>query len=141
MAIKAPSTFKPNGSFQIADSSDIKGGLHSVADIATRDTIPAYLLTEGSEAFVAADGKYYSWVAGVWVERIGGKDGVDGKDGLNGIDGKDGKDGVDGKDGKDATADLNIDMGNPWTILQFDPRIDTDYDCGTPAALAELLNG
>lgn len=29
----------------------------------------------------------------------------------------------------------NLDMGNPWSIAQYDPAVDEVFDCGSPSDL------
>ena len=45
--------------YPVMNSGDIKGGRHTVATTADRDTIPAYLREAGMFAYVIADGQLY----------------------------------------------------------------------------------
>lgn len=82
MPVVVPSTIKqrPGTPFPIADSNDIKGGIHSVTNITQRNNIPANHRKEGMICYVKdvkGISKYYKLVGGIensnWEEyEMGG---------------------------------------------------------------------
>lgn len=116
--------------FPVADANDILGGLMSVADLTARDAIPSARRRVGMEVFVAADGKTYQLYGGVananWRDRPGGGGGEVTKEAVETV--------LTGEI-LTHTHPKVIDMGNPWSIAEFDPTYDRDIDAGGPGDL------
>lgn len=77
MAIELISTIttKNNGSYAIALSNEIKGGLHSKKTLKERDNISTERLQEGMLCYVEEARQYYQWKEKVWqVFSVGGGD-------------------------------------------------------------------
>lgn len=58
-------TVSPGGAFEQARASDIKGGLHAVADVTARDAIPSYLREQGMAVWVISTSTTYRLVGGI----------------------------------------------------------------------------
>jgi hypothetical protein len=77
MAIELISTIttKNNGSYAIALSNEIQGGLHSKKTLKERDNISTERLQEGMLCYVEEARQYYQWKEEVWqVFSVGGGD-------------------------------------------------------------------
>jgi len=58
-------TVAPGGPFEQARQSDIKGGLHSVADLTARNALPDYFREDGMLAWVRSSTTMYQLVGGI----------------------------------------------------------------------------
>ena len=67
-------TTKNRGSYAIALSNEIKGGLHSVGTAKDRDAISTARLQEGMLCWVVDEELYYQWINNEWIEfTVGGE--------------------------------------------------------------------
>lgn len=111
--------------FPVADVNELQGGLMSVADLTARDAIPSTRRKVGMEVFVSADGLTYQLYGGTaninWRERPGGGSAEITKQAVETV--------LTGEI-TSHTHPLDIDMGNAFSIEQFDPTVDIDIDGG-----------